>query len=39
VIGIAAYDVAVTTHPQERVLLRQGILVIRECVPKGGSDT
>jgi hypothetical protein len=34
VIGNAAYDVAVSVHPQERVLLRQGIRVIREHVPK-----
>jgi hypothetical protein len=30
VIGNAAYDVAVSVHPQERVVLRQGIRVIRE---------
>jgi hypothetical protein len=29
VIGNAAYDVAVSVHPRERVLLRQGIRVIR----------
>jgi hypothetical protein len=34
VIGNAAFDVAVSVHPQERVLLRQGIRVIREHVPK-----
>jgi hypothetical protein len=34
VIGNAAYDVAVSVHPQERLLLRQGIRVIREHVPK-----
>jgi hypothetical protein len=34
VIGNAAYDVAVSVHPQERVPLRQGIRVIREHVPK-----
>jgi hypothetical protein len=33
VIGNAAFDVAVSVHPQERVLLRQGIRVIREHVP------
>jgi len=32
----AAYDVAVSMHPQERVLLR-GIRVIREHAPKDGS--
>jgi len=37
VIGNAAFDVAVYIHPQERVLLRQGIRVIREHVPGGGS--
>jgi hypothetical protein len=30
----AACDVAVSVHPQERVLLRQGIRVIREHIPK-----
>ena len=34
VIGNAAFEVAVSVHPQERVLLRQGIRVIREHVPK-----
>jgi hypothetical protein len=34
VIANAAYDVAVSVHPQERVLLRQGIRVIRKHVPK-----
>jgi hypothetical protein len=33
----AAYDVAVSVHPQERVLLRQGIRVIREHVPASGA--
>jgi hypothetical protein len=37
VIGNAAYDVAVSIHPQERVLLRQGIRVIREHIPKTGG--
>jgi hypothetical protein len=35
VIGNAAFDVAVATHPNERLMLRQGIRVIREHVPKG----
>jgi hypothetical protein len=34
VIGNAAFDVAVSVHPRERVLLRQGIRVIREHVPR-----
>jgi hypothetical protein len=34
----AAYDVAVSMHPQERVLLR-GIRVIREHAPKDGSGS
>jgi hypothetical protein len=34
VTGNAAHDIAVSVHPQERVLLRQGIRVIREHVPK-----
>lgn len=34
VIGNAAYDAAVSVHPQEWVLLRQGIRVMREHVPK-----
>ena len=37
VIGNAAFDVAVSVHPQERVLLRQGIRVIREHVPKSDA--
>ena len=32
-IGNAAYDVAVSMHPQERVLLRQGIRVLRKHEP------
>ena len=37
VIGNAAFDVAVSMHPQERVLLRQGIRVIRQHAPKGAA--
>jgi hypothetical protein len=33
VAGNAAYDVAVSMHPQERVLLRQGIRVLRKHEP------
>jgi hypothetical protein len=33
VIGNAAYEVAVSLHPQERVLLRQGIRVVRKHEP------
>jgi hypothetical protein len=38
VIGNAAYDVTVSIHSQERVLLQQGIRVIREHVPKAGAQ-
>jgi hypothetical protein len=34
IIGNAAFDVAVSIHPQERVLLRQGMRVIRQHKPK-----
>jgi hypothetical protein len=37
VIGNAAFDVAVSIHPQERVLLRQGSRVIRQHAPKGAA--
>jgi hypothetical protein len=33
-IGNAAFDVAVATHPNERLMLRQGARVIREYLPK-----
>ena len=36
-VGNAAYDVAVSMHPQERVLLRQGIRVIRQHDLKSGT--
>src|ERR1700733_14346263 len=38
VIGNAAYDVAVSLHPQERVLLRQGIRVVRKHEPNIEAD-
>jgi hypothetical protein len=38
VIGNAAYDVAVSLHPQERVLLRQGIRVVRKHEPNREAD-
>lgn len=33
-IGHAALDVAIASHPQERLSLRNGVLVIREHIPK-----
>jgi hypothetical protein len=34
-IANAAFDVAIATHPQERLMLRRGIRVVREHAPKG----
>jgi len=33
IIGNAALDVAVATHPNERLMLRQGARVIRKHIP------
>jgi hypothetical protein len=38
-IANAAFDVAVATHPSERLMLRQGIRVVRKHEPNGGDPS
>ena len=38
VIGRAAFDVAVSTHPREYLTLRNGAQVVRQHTPKDGGE-